>query len=206
MVYVEASVRRQQMVTAARRVLSRDGVARTSVRAVAAEAGVPLGTMQYVFPSKELLLRAVIEDVVDEIAAVLEDAAELEYGLEHAIRRGITSFWSRLVVEQKDLQVMQYELTTYALRAPGQESLARRQYERYASVVAEWCQQAAHNAGETCAVPFGRLGRLVVATIDGLVLQHVSDPNVARSREDLDAAIDMLVALADVRRGARAGA
>ena len=71
MPYIEASVRREQLVAAARRALTREGVARTSLRVVAAEAGVPLGTLQYVFPSKEQLLRAVIEDLVDEVAAVL---------------------------------------------------------------------------------------------------------------------------------------
>ena len=83
------------------------------------------------------------------------------------------------------------------------ESLARWLYERYASIVAEWCQQAAHHAGETCAVPFGRLARVLVASVDGLILQHVCDPNDARSREDLDATIEMLIALAGVRPGAQ---
>jgi AcrR family transcriptional regulator len=57
MAYVEAALRRRQMVAAARSVLARDGVARATLRAVAAEAGVPLGTMQYAFRSKEQLLR-----------------------------------------------------------------------------------------------------------------------------------------------------
>jgi hypothetical protein len=38
----------------------------------------------------------------------------------------------------------------------------------------------------------------LVAAVDGLILQHVCDPNPSRSREDLDAVIDMLIALADV--------
>lgn len=206
MPYVEASVRRQQMVAAARTALSRDGVARTSLRAVASEAGVPLGTLQYVFPSKEQLLRAVIEDVVEEIATVLKASAELDQGLAHAIRQGLTSFWSQLVTGKADLQLMQSELVTYAVRTPGQEHLARWQYERYGSVVAEWCQQAAHNAGETCAVPFGRLARVIVASIDGLIIQHLCDPNDARSLEDRDATIDMLIALAGIRSGTQAGA
>lgn len=200
MPYVEASVRHQQLVAAARTALSRDGVARTSLRAVAAEAGVPLGTLQYVFPSKELLLRAVIEDVVNEIAEVLRGVADLEKGLEHAIRQGLTAFWSQLVADQKNLQIMQYELTTYALRASGQEGLARWQYERYCAVVAEWCQQAAQNAGEACAVPFARLARVIVASLDGLIMQHVCDPNPARSEEDLDAVAEMVISLAGVRR------
>ncbi|MFE5592077.1 TetR/AcrR family transcriptional regulator [Streptomyces sp. NPDC056549] len=202
MPYVEASVRRRQLVAAARTALSRDGVPGTSLRAVAAEAGVSLGTMQYVFPSKELLLRAVIEDVVSEIAEVLRDSADLGKGLEHAVRQALVGFWTRLVVGRADLQVMQYELTTYALRAAGQEGLARWQYERYCGVVAEWCQQAAQGAGETCAVPFGRLARVIVASLDGLILQYACDPNDTRAREDLEAVIEMIVSLAGVRRSA----
>lgn len=198
MPYVEASVRRPQLVAAARSALAREGVARTSLRAVAAEAGVPLGTLQYVFASKEALLQAVIEDVVDEIAAVLKESAELDKGLAHAIRHGLATFWTQLVAD-RNLQLMQYELVTYALRTPGQEQLARGQYERYGSIVAEWSQQAAQHAGETCAVPFARLARVMVATIDGLILQHVCDPNPARSKEDLDSAVEMLVTFAGIR-------
>lgn len=206
MAYVEAAVRSRQLVAAARTVMSREGVAHTSLRTVAAEGGVSLGTLQYVYPSKELLLRAVIEDVADEIASVLHNAVELGSGLEHAIRQGVTNFWSQLVAEQSDLQLMQYELTTYALRTPGQEGLARWQYDRYASIVAAWCQEAAASAGETCAVPFAQLGRVLVAAVDGLILQHVCDPDPTRSSEDLDAVIEMLVALAGVRPAARGAA
>ena len=196
MPYVEASVRHRQLVTAARAALARDGVAGTSLRAVAADAGGPLGTLQYVFPSKEKLLQAVIEDVVEEIAEVLAGSAELDRGLAHAIRGGLRTFWSSLVTGHRGLQLMQYELTTYALRAAGQEHLARWQYERYSQVVAEWCRDAAQHAGETCAVPLDRLARVIVAGIDGLILQHVCDPDETRSGEDLEAMADMVVALA----------
>ena len=201
MVYVEAAVRRRQLVASAQVVLMRDGVARTSLRAIAQEAGIALGTLQYVFPSKELLLRAVIEELVEEIAALLKEDVELGGGLEGAIRHGVSTFWSRLVAEERDLQLMQYELTTYALRTAGQEDLARWQYERYCGVVAGWLQEAADNAGETSAVPFARLGRVMVAGIDGLILQHVCEPDASRSREDLDAMIEMIVGLAEVRKG-----
>lgn len=200
MPYVEASVRRAQLVGAARTALAREGVAGTSLRAVAAQAGVPLGTLQYVFPTKEKLLQAVIEDVVDEIAEVLRGAAGLDGGLAHAIRDGVRGFWSSLVAGHRGLQLMQYELTTYALRTGGQEHLARWQYERYCRVVAEWCQTAAHRAGETCAVPYGRLARVIVAGLDGLILQYVCDPDESRSREDVEAMVDMVVALAGPAR------
>jgi AcrR family transcriptional regulator len=196
MVYVEASVRRGQIVSAARAVLMRDGVGRTTLRSVAAEAGIPLGTLHYVFPSKESLLQAVIEDVVEEIAAVIKTTAELDGGLAHAIRQGISSFWAQLVVDHTNLQLVQYELVTFALRTPGLEQLARRQYQRYSRIVAQWCQEAAHHSGETCAVPFDRLARIIVAGVDGLVLQHVCEPDRERSAEDLEAFIEMVLGLA----------
>ncbi len=196
MPYVEASVRRPQFVAAARTALATHGVAKTSVRAVAAEAGVPLATMQYVFPSKAELLRAVIEDVVDEIAQVLADSAATDQGLEHAIRRGLSTFWERLVETGRDLQLLQYELTLYALRTPGHAELARLQYQRYADVVADWYRAAAAHSGETAGVPVEHLARAAVAGVDGLILQYVCDPDDARAQQGLESLGDMLVGLA----------
>lgn len=198
MPYVEASVRSRQFVAAARRVMSRQGVASTALRAVAAEAEVPLGTLQYVFPSKELLLRAVIEDVIEEIATVLGDSVEINHGLAHAIRQGLTVFWAQLVTDQINLQMMQFELLNYALRQPGLEEMARWQYQRYAEVVARWCETAAVNAGEVSAVPFDRLARIILAGVDGLMMQYACDPDEQRARADLDTVIDMVIALAKV--------
>lgn len=211
MPYVEASVRSKQLVAAAQAVLIRDGVGRLTMRAVAKEAGVLLGTVTYVFPSKEMLLRAVIEDVVAGIAEVLKSSADTGRGLEHAIRGGVQRFWTTLVEDQEGLQVIQYELVIYALRTPGLESMARWQYDRYARIVAAWCQEAASNAGESCAVPFDTLARVLVAAVDGVILQYVSDPDVTRAREDLQAVIQMVVSLASPipaagrRLGGRAG-
>jgi AcrR family transcriptional regulator len=203
-VYVKATVRREQLVAAARQVLTREGVGGTTLRAVATEADVPLGTLHYVFPSKELLLTAVIEDVMEEIAGLLASSADTGGGLEHALRRGIEDYWTRLVVGQPELHLMQHELVIYALRTPGLENLARWQFERYSRTVAAWCQEAASSAGESCAVPFDRLARLLVANVIGVVLQYVSDPDEARSAQDVQTVIDLMIHLAGVRpSGAR---
>ena len=198
MPYVESAQRTREAVAAARVVLMHEGVGRTTMRAVAGEAGIPLGTLQYVFPSKQGLLKAVIEDVVEEISGVLRGVSETETGLENAIRHGVRNFWSQLVDEHRNLQLVQYELVTHALRAPGLDDLPAWQYERYTQVVAHWCQEAARRAGERCAVSFERLARVLVAGIDGLILQHVVSPDPARSTEDLESLSEMLIALAAV--------
>lgn len=195
MVYLDAATRRPQLIAAARAAFARDGVSRSSLRAVAAEADVPLGTLQHVFPTKEQLLRAVVEDVVEEIADVLAGTADAEHGLAHAIRTGVTGFWQTLVAGRRDLQVMQYELTLHALRTPGYDDLARRQYARYTEVVADWCARAA-GADTPPRVTPDRLARLMVAGVDGLILQYASDPDPARAEADVDLLIEALVAVA----------
>jgi AcrR family transcriptional regulator len=201
MAYVKAEERRTQLVVAARTVLCRDGVAGTTLRLVAAEAGVSLGTLHYVFPSKEQLITAVVEDIRDEVSAVFR-SAEIDAGLEQAIRHGVENYWQRLVVNQPQLALMRHEVFVYALRTPGLERLARWQIDGYARIVAEWCQEAAGNAGETCAVPFDTLGRVLVGSVIGIVLHYLSDHDVARARRDLQAATEMLVCLAGVRSAA----
>lgn len=197
MSYVSAPVRRQQIVEAARRVMARDGVADASLRSVAAEAGVPLGTMQHAFKTKRELLQAVVDDVNAEIAEVLGRSPSTDGGLAHVISRNLTTFWADLVDGHSSLQLMQYELTTYSLRSAGAERLASWQYRQYSSSVASWCEQAAVQAGETTTVPFDQLARIIVAGLDGLILQHLCDPDEARSSRDLKAFIEMVVGLAD---------
>ncbi|MGN7782050.1 TetR/AcrR family transcriptional regulator [Mycolicibacterium sp. 22603] len=198
MPYVEASVRSKQFVAAARAVMARQGVAATALRAVAAEAEVPLGTLQYVFPSKELLLRAVIEAVIEEISAVLTASVDVDRGLAHAVRQGLTVFWSELVVGQVDSQLMQFELVNYALRQPGLEHLAQWEYQRYADAIAQWCQSAATNAGENSLVGYDQLARLILAGVDGLTIQYACDPDDERARADLAVLADMVIAAAGV--------
>ncbi|CDQ46909.1 TetR/AcrR family transcriptional regulator [Mycolicibacterium neoaurum] len=198
MPYVEASIRSKQFVAAARAVMSRQGVAATALRAVAAEAEVPLGTLQYVFPSKELLLRAVIEDVIEQISTVLTASVDVDRGLAHAIRQGLTVFWSELVIGQVDSQLMQFELVNYALRQPGLEHLAQWEYQRYAEAIAQWCQSAATNAGEDSAVGCDQLARLILAGVDGLTMQYACDPDDERAQADLAVLADMVIAAAGV--------
>ncbi|WP_067823143.1 TetR/AcrR family transcriptional regulator [Nocardia inohanensis] len=202
MVYVKAPAREDQVIAAAIAVLSDVGVPAMTMRAVAAEAGVPLGTLQYVFPAKDQLLRAVITRVIHDVSEVLRTEVEIDKGVEHALRHGVTTFWEKLVDDHVGLQIMQYELLTYSLRNEA-GNLARAQYESYTAVVTEFCERAARSTGERCAVGFDTLGRLALAQIDGLILQYIAEPDAARARRDLDQALDMLVIFADPQPVAR---
>ncbi|OBK51583.1 TetR family transcriptional regulator [Mycobacterium gordonae] len=197
MAYVRVEQRHEEIVTAAVRVLSDVGVPGTTLRAVAAEAGIPLGTLHYVFPTKDRLLRAVISAVIDEVVAAVRPGLQPDRGVAHALRQGMTGFWAKLVEREIGLQVMQYELAMYSVRTEGAGGLAQLQYDRYTDLVSTLCEQAARAAGERCAVDFPTLGRLALAVLDGLIVQYVASTDAARARHDLNHAVDMLVMFAD---------
>jgi AcrR family transcriptional regulator len=191
--YVKADVRRGQLVAAARNVLERQGIAGATLRAVAAEAGVPLGTVHYIFRSKEQLLRAVLEDVIGEISDAARATAGTATDLGSAMRTTALEVWSELVEGHVEQQLMQYELTMWALRTPGMAEVARWQYERYVDVLTTIWTDAAARAGVTLAVPAEQLARLWLAGVDGLILQYLTLGDSERAKADLDALVRRLV-------------
>ncbi|MEV1291982.1 TetR/AcrR family transcriptional regulator [Pseudonocardia sp. NPDC049635] len=202
MAHVAAVEREKQIVAAAIRVLSRAGVAGATTRAVAAEAGIPLGTLHYVFPSKDRMLEAVVAAATDEVLETVRVGMEPGRGVAHALRHGVSVFWDRLVEGRTGLQIMQFELAMYSARRAGTaggDGLARSQFQRYTALLGELCERAAREAGERCAVDADTLGRLVLAVLDGLIVQYVAEPDPERARRDLDRAMTMLIGYADPR-------
>jgi AcrR family transcriptional regulator len=192
MPYVESSVRRRQIVAAARTAMETRGVAATSMRDVAATAGVPLGTLQHVFPAKAELLRAVFDDVVEEIAS-LHDAlgAATDDDLGHQVRRGLDAFWTHLVVGRSAAQVMQLDLLASVVRDPEAGDAAGL-YQRYLTVATGWCTRVVDRSGQPSAIPVEQFGRLLVAGLDGLLLQYLADGDDDRARRDLEVLAAML--------------
>lgn len=188
--------RRAQILAAAIRVLARDGLARATTRAIAAEAGINQATLLYYAGSKDALLMAVLREMMRATREIALAAIPEGVGPREAIRRSVAAFWEH-VEAAPELQVMQYELTLYALRHGDAAWLAREQYAGYAAVVEELLRGAYTSAGEPCAVPFDALARFIVGGLDGLILRFVSDRDTVRARRDRDTLIAAVLALAD---------
>lgn len=196
MTYISADERKAEILAAARRYCERAGVATMSMRRVADEAGIALGTLQHVFPTRGDLLRALVDDVDAEIDAALRTGLVGASGLAATLRTGLTVFWEQMVAGHVGLQLIQYELTFTTLRTPSLHGIAAWQYRRYGELLAEWCKEAADEAGETIGISYEALARVILASVDGLILQYVVDPDVDRAAADLQMLIDTLVMLA----------
>ena len=187
--------RRAEIIAAAIKVLARDGIAETTTRKIAAEAEVNQATLRYYFGSKDDLLFAVLQEMMRLTKEVVQAAIPAGLDLHEIIAESIKAYWVH-VESASELQVMQYELTLYALRNPSSAWLARQQYDGYVSVVETLFQQHFEAASVTCAVPYTDLARFVVAGIDGLILQFISDKNTERARHNLDLLITAVIKLA----------
>src|SRR5579883_233078 len=105
--------RRAEIINATIRVLARDGIAETTTRKIAAEAGVNQATLRYYFGSKDNLLRDVLREMMRTTQQVVQQGATFEGDIREAIAQSIRAFWSH-VEQQAEWQIMQYELTLYA--------------------------------------------------------------------------------------------
>lgn len=74
---VDARRNHARLVAATRTLLARDGLD-VSVREIAREAGVGVGTVYRHFPTRDALIDAILEDAVEEVVAAGERALELD--------------------------------------------------------------------------------------------------------------------------------
>jgi AcrR family transcriptional regulator len=89
--------RPQELLDAALDLFVEKGFAATRAEEVAARAGVSKGTLYLYYPSKEDLLKAVIEHrVSSEIAAGAAEAAGFTGPTDELLRKIVTAWWQRL--------------------------------------------------------------------------------------------------------------
>lgn len=183
--------RRAAVVDAALAVMCRHGVTACSTRAVAAEAGVALATVQYAFRSKDELLRAVCERVLaDEMAAVARVPATGDPSV--AVRGALAAYWA-LVESDPDQHQVLYELTQHALRTPGLADVARAQYAAYRGAAAAVVEAVACRTGARWTGPAEDVARWVATALDGITLAWLVDRDGTAARRQLDLLADSVL-------------
>jgi AcrR family transcriptional regulator len=119
-----STLRRQEIIAATISVLAREGLARTTTRKLASEAKMNQATLLYYFETKDELLFAVLQHMMQVTLEIARTAVAADLDLNESIAGALRAYW-RHVEATPELQVMQYELTLYALRNPESGWLAR---------------------------------------------------------------------------------
>lgn len=198
---VAADQRRQQIIEAAVTVMTRDGFARATTRAIAEEAGAPLAAIHYCFRDKDEIVRGVIEHAaarVQKEAMELRKKARSRSGVRELAESAASSWWRKLE-RLPEWELAQFEFILWALRQEGHGDLANLSYRRYIEILADLFSSAAADAGESLAVTPWTLARGFVVIIDGITFQYLADRKRRRThRETYSLLIDALLAKAGV--------
>ncbi|WP_460072691.1 TetR/AcrR family transcriptional regulator [Streptomyces sp. YKOK-I1] len=176
--------RREELIAAAMRVATREGVAKATTRSIVREAGMPLGVFHYCFDSREDLLEEVITRVTDDFVAASRQACAGESELRAAVEKSLHTFWEGVQAGPGE-QLAGYELAHYALRQAGMEKLARRQYRHCLDVHEELMTDIAEKTGVRWTVAVPVLARYLNSVLDGLTMCWLIDRDTETSREVL---------------------
>ncbi len=162
------AARRRQILEATLQVIGRGGIAAVDHRTVAAEAGVPLGSTTYYFESKDDMVAQALNHVADREAERLEtERQRLEGAKAAGVRRRLADQVMECVKTDRLVLLAQYQLYLEAARREDLRAAAERWDRAYRTFY--------HQALTTIGTPdAGGRARLLCASLDGLILQHLA--------------------------------
>ncbi len=177
---------REQLLTAARRLLEERGYAHITARDLVAASDTNLASIGYHFGSKAALLNAAIEvsfeDWAEQLAAyVMSDPAATP--LERA---GATWVAALEGLPQRQSMLQAYvEALAQALRVPELRAQLAEHYQRARTMVAALVAASLGDGSDADDPRCRAVATLVIAACDGLALQSLLDPDGSPDAEDL---------------------
>ncbi|GAA2545597.1 TetR/AcrR family transcriptional regulator [Winogradskya consettensis] len=172
----DPGARRRALAEAALEVIAEVGIGRTTHRAVALRAGLPLGATTYYFPTLDDLIGAALQHAAEELRVELDGWAERLGGADD-VPAELTGLVQGYLGDRRRVQV-EYELYVAAARDPRLRPLARGWLDGMGRMLEPYAGGAAGD---------------VVALVDGVILQAmVTGSDVDGDR--LTAAVRRLIA------------
>lgn len=162
---------KNKIIEAAYKVLAEQGYDKSSMKEIAKETGVAQGLINYYFPSKEDLLFELFRKETDRYCAELEKINDLP--LSENIVREALRIPSAMVDEHPEWYRLRYELFAIGLRTPaGMKEIADSMEEGRKHTL-KIMERFPVDPG----INREGLASILVAVLDGLALQKMSDPD-----------------------------
>jgi AcrR family transcriptional regulator len=174
--------RRGKLIEAAIEVMLRDGVARTTTRAIVTEAGMTTGAFHYCFFSKEEMELEVMQVLHERAFDSTRAEALLDSSAGDVIERVVSAYVEGLVADAPRLQLA-LELTLHALRESGLRNEAVKHYRGRLDRTEAFLEQVAESGGFTWRMPTSQLAQLTLSTAEGTAYTWLVTEGEARVDE-----------------------
>jgi AcrR family transcriptional regulator len=186
-----AQQRAQQIVDAAARVMSRQGYGNTTMKDIAAEAGIAPGLIHYYFDTKEDLLLAVTNALCDQMRLDAEEAFAASREQPPFARAWATLQATKGHLAMLDQQRLLLETLTLSLSEPRMRERMVQLYEHLLDTSAAMVDELSGQLPTPLPIPARDFASVLVAAIDGLAMQKLLDP--ARDEDALYRALGFVL-------------
>ena len=161
---------RSRIIEGALHTVENEGIEAVRTRKIAEMAGVNLATLHYHFESKEALLLAVLDSLIEEMVGQFRSKIDENASDEDRVENLIRTIWA-VVERSREKQIAQIELTLYALRTQGSEWIAARQYNAFLSAYKSVLIRNKKLSDDDAERIGLAISRFVLMGVDGLILQ-----------------------------------
>ncbi|MFD6063812.1 TetR/AcrR family transcriptional regulator [Rhodococcus wratislaviensis] len=189
MPHVPAAERRRQIIEAATRVISREGVAKATTRRIGEEARANIGTLHYTFNGKEDLFEAVFAYCWDVTSEIVEDAVDATSSAVDAASE-ILGRYGELAIADPDLIAAQYQLLNWSMTRDGGLEQADSTYRQQDELIMQALRRGRSEVD--LGVDEEGLARLIVALLDGICLRFLVGRSADQCRADLGVATQLV--------------
>ncbi|QAY69169.1 TetR/AcrR family transcriptional regulator [Xylanimonas protaetiae] len=178
--------RRAQLVEAALRVAAQAGVEAVTIRAVAHEAGVSLGTVHYCFHDKDELLdvmgQSISVEASDQLRAAIAAGAEARLEFPALLRECAPALLAGLK-RYRQVRLLLLEIATTGARNTALRPTALTHLEQSTAMARGLLAAVADAAGVSYTVDLDVVARVTTALIDGVELAWLVDEDDDRATE-----------------------
>lgn len=173
---VDSEERRQEIVSAAYRILAQEGLSGLSMRKLAKESGATIGLLNHWFSSKQEILEAALDLAIENELKQRHLSTDVSFeGLETALQ----SFLPITESAKADLKVWN-AFEELAEGDPELQAKVAKKYDHLRDLLIEkvslLCPVGEGRIGEESSDNIEDIADLVVATVDGICLHFSIDP------------------------------
>lgn len=161
--------RRQALVLAAYSQIAERGFEGLRTREIAAEVGVNIATLHYYFPTKEALIRGVVEHAMGRFRSTLAPHGSSEDQLRNHLRAV-----RQLLRDEPQLGVVMGELALRSVRDPAIARIMDETYDAWHRLLRGLLRRAAREGHLRPELDSDDVAALVVATLTSMTLPTVS--------------------------------